>query len=273
MDAVRLNTSGFATEDQLNAWRGWFDGVFDIASLQEPQLGFRATVDVWTLGGRCALSRVVTPSVRVSRSRTLIRRNPIDPWVVAFGRDATTTLGAGSHEFRAPPGVPFVVSLGGEIFSERDADMRLQLYLCRDDFPDLVPALDAASGSLIVGDMGMLFADYMLLLERRLPEVSEDELPRLRQAISAMVAACVAPTPDRTAEAAGHLDLGRMERVRRTVRKYLRSPNLGPRLLCRHVGTSRSQLYRLFENQGGVARYIRRQRLRAAYTMLVNPCK
>ena len=52
-----------------------------------------------------------------------------------------------------------------------------------------------------------------------------------------------------------------MEQVRRAVRKHLRSPTLGPVKLCRLVGMSRSNLYRIFKDFGGVAKYIQRQRL------------
>jgi len=58
------------------------------------------------------------------------------------------------------------------------------------------------------------------------------------------------------------------ERVRRTVRTHLHSPLLGPEKLCREAATSRSRLYRLFENEGGVAHYIQRQRLSESFTLL-----
>lgn len=143
--------------------------------------------------------------------------------------------------------------------------------MSRDSFSSIAPVLDASCGAVVNGAMGALLADYILLLERRLPEMSEEDLPRLRLAISSMVAACVAPTSDRMVEATEQIDLGRLDRVRRAVQKHLRSHLLGPRLLCRSVGTSRSQLYRLLEPEGGVARYIRRQRLLAAYAMLADP--
>jgi AraC-like DNA-binding protein len=62
-----------------------------------------------------------------------------------------------------------------------------------------------------------------------------------------------------------------MERVRKAVQRHLRSPVLGPATLCRLVGVSRSNLYRLLEAVGGVARYIQRQRLLEAHSMLSNP--
>ncbi len=270
MQPQRFDTATFAKADQFEAWQSWFDRVFDVVPAQAPNDGFRAWSETWVLGG-WALSRVQAPRVRVTRTRTLVNRNPIDPWVITIGRDTTTVVGAGRRMFEAPPRVPFILSLGQEVISERDEDIRLQLYLSRDDFASIGPTLDAACGSAIGGSAGALLADYMLMLERHVPALSEGDLPRLREAVSAMVAACVAPTPDKAAEAMQQMDLSRLERVRRAVRIHLRSPSLGPRLLCRYVGTSRSQLYRLLEAEGGVAHYIRRQRLLAAYAMLADP--
>ena len=58
-----------------------------------------------------------------------------------------------------------------------------------------------------------------------------------------------------------HIRVTLMERVRQAVRRNLRSPSLGPDKLCREAATSRSQLYRLLENEGGVKSYIQRRRL------------
>jgi AraC-like DNA-binding protein len=51
----------------------------------------------------------------------------------------------------------------------------------------------------------------------------------------------------------------------------LRTPKLAPNILCRLVGMSRSSLYRLLESEGGVARYIQRQRLFEAQAALSDP--
>jgi AraC-like DNA-binding protein len=233
-------------------------------------VGFRAESRVWTLDG-CALGRVSAPSLRVTRTKTLIRRTPIDHWVLTLGRDVTTAISTRDTTIEAPAGVPFVLSLADELVSERGADERLQLYLARDSFPELAPVLDAARGMVLDTAMGQLLGNYMRLLEQSLPDLRAEDLSRLRSAIGAMVAACVVPSADRLAAASGQIDLSRLERVRRAVARYLRSPSLGPSLLCRHVGMSRSQLYRLMEGDGGVARYIQRQRLSAAYAILCVP--
>ena len=128
--------------------------------------------------------------------------------------------------------------------------------------------LDAVRLATLNTSLGSLLADYMLLLERNLPDLTPEDLPRLTNAVRAMVGACIVPSSDRVAIAASQIDLGRLERVRRAVRTHLRSPSMGPNMLCREAGTSRSQLYRLLEQEGGVARYIQRQRLLEGHAVL-----
>jgi AraC-like DNA-binding protein len=168
-----------------------------------------------------------------------------------------------------PPGVPFLLSLGEEMhIGRRQPDERVQLLLARDSFQAIAPLLDATRGMALSTSQGRLLADYILLLERNLPNLTAEDGSRLPSAIQAMVGACLAPSVDRLAVAGRQIDLTLMERVRRAVRKNLRSPLLGPDRLCRDAATSRSQLYRLLEGEGGVARYIQRRRLSESFAIL-----
>jgi AraC-like DNA-binding protein len=86
-----------------------------------------------------------------------------------------------------------------------------------------------------------------------------------------MVALAAVPSAERVAVAATQINVGRKERVRRVIRRHLRTPTFRPSILCRLVGMSRSNLYRLFEDAGGVARYIQRERLLEAHAVLTDP--
>ena len=161
----------------------------------------------------------------------------------------------------AGAGVPFLWLLGEESESNRTEVDRVQFFMARDHFSDLAPMLDAVCGSILDTPLGHLLGDYMLALERRLPTFTLTDVPALTKALGTVVAASVSPSVERIGDARMQLDFGRMEQVRRAIRKHLRSPTLGPLKLCRLVGMSRSNLYRIFKDVGGVAKYIQRQRL------------
>jgi len=83
-----------------------------------------------------------------------------------------------------------------------------------------------------------------------------------------MVAACVAPSAERSESALPQIKLTMLEKVRQAVSKHLRSPSLGTDTLCRETAMSRSQLYRVLESEGGVASYIQRRRLAESFSVL-----
>ncbi|HEY4249786.1 MAG TPA: helix-turn-helix domain-containing protein [Roseomonas sp.] len=252
---------------QLEAWRGWFDTLFDVLPREPVDEGFVAESRLWSLNG-FAIGSVAAPALYATRTKSLIRRNPVDHWVLGIGRRASSRIIGQGVMLEVPPDTPFIQSLGQEVTSERAADERLHLYLSRDAFQDIAPQLDAACGRLLSAPLGHLLKDYLFLLDRHLPDLTEDEQPRLTHALRAMIGACVAPSPDWVARASDQIDLCRMERVRQIVRKQLRSPDLGPAVLCRELGISRTHLYRLMESEGGVFRYIQRQRLLESFTLL-----
>jgi AraC-like DNA-binding protein len=265
-----FSTSSLPARQQFDAWMGWFDGVFDVSPHHPPRAGFSAQSDNWQIGG-CTLSRVHAPSIRVERNITHLRRDQLNHWVVTLGGRATSLIRSRDTTLSVPPGIPFVLSLVDEFTSERTDDQRLQLYLSREAFADLAPALDRARGTALDTPLGSLLADYLVRLEQIMPDVMPDDLPRLGDAVGAMVAACLAPEQDRARAAEPQIDLVWRERVAHIVRRHLRSPALSPRLLCRSLRMSRSKLYRLMDAEGGVARYIQRQRLLAAYALLSDP--
>jgi AraC-like DNA-binding protein len=58
---------------------------------------------------------------------------------------------------------------------------------------------------------------------------------------------------------------------RRFIETNFQHFDLGPDLMCRQLGVSRSALYRAFESIGGVTQYILQRRLAGAYRLIIDP--
>jgi AraC-like DNA-binding protein len=261
-------THSLPAVEQFEAWRSWYGPVFDSTPRRPVEEGFRGKAVSWLLNG-LTFSHVSAQAVDNARTRTHIRRSPVDHWVVTSYTRGTTRIGMRGTSLETFPGAPFIVSLAEEVTAERSNDNdRIQLHLSRDGFQEIAAMLDATQGMNLNTPQGKLLADYMLLLERNLPDLAPEDGPRLCNAVKAMLEACLAPSDGRLMVAASQVNVTLMERVRRVVGKHLRSPSFGPDKLCREAATSRSQLYRLLEGEGGVARYIRRRRLSESFAIL-----
>lgn len=266
MIPVRFTTSDLPIREQFDAWQGWFEGVFNVAP-DDRETSFAASSLVWTLD-EFGLSHVKAPALTAVRDTALLRSNPIDHWVITLGQSRTVGSGGAGITLDVPGSVPYVASLGRELVSQRSDDERLQLYLPRDSFRELAPLLDAAQAQALNTPLGRLLGDYIGLLERSFGELEAADMPRLTNAVRAMVLACTGPSSDRLDLASSQINLTRREKVRQFIDRNLREPGLDATLLCREIGTSRTQLYRLFHEDGGVAHYIRHRRLLRAYADL-----
>lgn len=266
MTPVIFTTVGLPQAKQLDAWRGWFDAVFDV-EVDDPQAGFSATSETWNFGG-FGLSRVRAPKLRAFRTADLVRRNPIDHWNITIGHARTLGEAGRLRSIDVPADTPFVASLGRELVSFREADDRLQLYLPRDTFPEVTAVLEGVEGRPISDAMGKLLAEFITLLARNVSSFSDADLPALQTTVRGMLLACIAPSSDHSFLGAVPVAVARKEIVRRIVDLNLHCSTLGPDLLCREAGMSRSQLYRLLESEGGVRNYIQRRRLKQCYAEL-----
>jgi AraC-like DNA-binding protein len=261
-------TRSLPVRDQYDRWRSWSLPLLDVTSRHSTSDGFPAESLVWKLDDGILVTQLAAPAAHTVRSPRLIRHLPADHWVVSHQLHGTASLETPRGKIEVPEGHSYIWSLGQVSSSTRSKIDRVDLLLSRDTFRDIAPLLDAATGSVLDTPLGRLLGDFLLTLSERLRRLPDSDAPRLTMAISKLVAACVAPSAVRVEAARVLIDVGRLERVRQMVRANLQSPLLGPQMLCRQVGMSRSNLYRLLESEGGVTSYIQRHRLMEARSRL-----
>jgi AraC-like DNA-binding protein len=268
MKSSTFTTQSLKSSDQLQSWQEWFFPAFDITPL-EPDDSFEAQNSLWKLGD-LIVSRVLAPSVHVKRTKANPKKAAGDHWVLTYCRQGDTTVRTSKGEFKAPEGVPFFWWFGDEFESKRTRVDRIQVLLPRERFNNLAPVLDAARGTAFETPLGALLGDYILALERHLPSLTEDDASTLAATSCQMIAACIAPSADRLRLAEPGISISLFERAKQIIDGQLQSLKLQPTTLCRQLGTSRSQLYRLFEKKGGVTHYIQQQRLMRIFHALCN---
>jgi AraC-like DNA-binding protein len=138
--------------------------------------------------------------------------------------------------------------------------------------PLLTDGVGGAGTLVLSGDSGLgrLLAGFLELLYARAEELSGNEGVAIAQATASLVAACFGPAVlarDPSAPKRRHPSLVNMKRY---IEENLDSADLSPEELARKFHLSRANLYRLFEPYGGVAIYIRDQRLQRAFIELVD---
>lgn len=234
--------------------------------------GVQPTNVLWTIG-RMALSHVVMPASGTFRMRDQPRWAEEDHWVIGFLLKGSMRHRSGDTAFTVLPGQLFHISMSEAFEGERTDCEWLTLFVPRDILRGLAPALDSMSNAPIETPLAVLFRDYLLSLERRLPSMTEADAAAVQEATHAMIAACIGHGGGASAHPAARMDDLRLDRIRQIIDANLKSPTLGPKKLCRLAGISRSHLYRLFEASGGVARYIQSQRLAEIHAALSDPQK
>jgi AraC-like DNA-binding protein len=123
----------------------------------------------------------------------------------------------------------------------------------------------------LTGACGALVRNHLTLLSTILPSARKGDIPIIAEATAALLSTCLArgEGPDAQGKVADP-SLLRAE-VERVIRRNISSARLCPERICALVGLSRSALYRLLCEDGGVARKIRSLRLEMIREDLADP--
>jgi AraC-like DNA-binding protein len=219
MIAETFSTHSLPVSQQLEAWRNWYGPIFEATSAGSQDEGFAAANSNWKLNG-FTFSRVSSPPTCIDRTKYLLRRNHVDHWAFTLSKRTTSDVEVRDRALEVPPGVPFLLSLGERCISAAASAGRAgSAPSGARQLQAIAPLLDATRGMALSTSQGRLLADYIVLLERNLPNLTPEDGSRLPSAIQAMVGACLAPSVDRLAVAGRQIDLTLMERVRRAVRR------------------------------------------------------
>lgn len=252
---VDFTTRIFPDLCQFDSFRSAYQGVMDISFAEGQSERFPASQIAWDLG-RLVFTRTKLPGKGYAHRRRHLDKRALDHWYINL--PFRSSMPDQGHYGAAT--MPELHCLATSLETEIDDDGMLMLFIPYDLFASTV-VLDRMLDLQFEGGLGRLLADYLFLLDRSLSQLQTAEIPYVVEATRSLVGVCLAPSRDRLAEAQGPIDATLLGRARRLIDGKLADPHLTSEMLCVDLGMSRSRLYRLFEPLGGIASYIRRQRL------------
>jgi AraC-like DNA-binding protein len=262
-----FSTKELPPEDQFDVWRSLLSETIELLPTPESSRGLEVEFSSWNIED-LTFSRALygNAPTRYWRHR---RRSFMDHWCVVLARSYPPrchpsqqgALHEESLSFRS-----LAVPFEGQA---HDTEV-LTLFLPRDFCQDERYGFEQAHDLSVNPELGALLAGYMDTLARQLPRISPEHRQGLAGATRSLVAACIAPSADRSEAAQAPLASLTIERARHVVHQNMASPDFGPEQLARLMAMSRSKLYRLFESTGGVAHFINRERLREARRRLAS---
>lgn len=255
--AVEFSTAGIHKPEQFDAWRTFVGAAADITLEAPAGQGFESSVRSWGLGG-IAFMHASLPGIGFRRRYRNRSRNALDHWCLLL-----TGEPHGHNDLK-------IRSLARDFDHASDHPRMLSLYISRDMFPSLADAFDTLPANLPATGIHALVGDHLISLMHHLPHMPAANGPALVEMSRSLLAAMVSGKTDHTVEAAPAVNYLMRDRIRRHILRNLAAADLSPDTICRSVGVSRSKLYRLFEDIGGVVSYIQRQRLLKAFERLSN---
>jgi AraC-like DNA-binding protein len=270
-----IATSDVYLEGQagLHAYRDAIAETSEISPLCDAA-GFRVRSLVHHLG--CAvLTDVQSSSVQYVRSARHVARAAYDHYQITVNLTGDILCESGRQS---------VIQRAGDILildSARTASSRLQ---APDGGVTRTPAIfipRAVMAPLLSGPadehfkvirredpQARLLADHV---SHMLRTIAADPEPRIHSGLPILTGmlAGMMGREEISAVAGAALRQGALDSLKRLIEHHLQSPTLCTDLICARSGWSRATVYRLFEAEGGLARYIRQRQLHRAFRELM----
>jgi AraC-like DNA-binding protein len=245
--------------------------LLDIAPMgrQAPE-EFNAHLESYLLDD-ILLSRLITGAQKIQRTSARIARDSIDHYAVNFFLGGSVELqkpvalryGAGNLICFDNAETLACESPGFDVITATIPRRRLAPLLTR---PDAVHAsmIDPQSG------IGVLLASFVQTLFVAAPGLTRAEASTAASSLLDLLAVALNGPTLRSGDLPAMVEGAELLRVQMFIKEHLALPDLGPEKIAAATGHSRSRLYRIFAPTGGIAEYIREQRLRRCLAELLS---
>ncbi|MCC5848288.1 MAG: helix-turn-helix domain-containing protein [Verrucomicrobia bacterium] len=272
----QFSTASLPRKDRFDAWRESIEVLFDVEELPRRDGNpFHAELQTHRIG-EMLVARLDSETARYIRPRERIIQDGMDILMIQFFLEGEVLFRTGKESNRGKPGDLIVFDFARPLDNINTRFRHLSLLAPRDRLEAHVPGIARYHGRPLPRDLpGVnILREHLLTLHNSASGLPENLAAPLSDATFSLVAAAFSQAPgisrglgDPTSVSAG---ICLIPRIRRHILDNLGRNDLSPLAIAQHFGISKAQLYRVMEPVGGVAAFIRHQRLRACRRDLHN---
>lgn len=270
---ARFSSGALPRQARYDAWRDLVSSVF-VPTMPDGhgRRDLRAQVKSINFG-HALIFDVQAEAQGFVRSPRLIAHEPLDHYLLQVYRKGVCQGRYGAVENTVHPGDIKLVDLAGAFETSNTDFDNITLTIPRPLLAPLLERPDTLHGRVLPRDSAMtrVLAAHIRQLADHAADMDMAEGVALANATVRLVAACLGVSKRARDETALHRAAAVGQAVRDFIEQDLTAATLEPDLLARRFRMSRSQLYRLFEEDGGVLAYIRGRRLQRCFQLLTNP--
>lgn len=265
-----ISTDNVDAPDRFDAWRDRYRGLNEVIVPNQQRHGFTAQAEDWPIG-EMLLSRATAPARRLVRTQRDCASDGFDHWVLRVSRAGPMQYRSGDRTILVERGQLYIGAFNEPSEVDYSEGSWVALIIPRHLLAGWGVDLDAARRSTPDSATRQLLADFLLALADRLPAASAHEVEPLCAVLRALLAACVPSNQDKRNVAQTVNPEQLRAAVDRVIRREIASARLNVARLAELTGVSRSTLYRLYNDDCGIAARIRHLRLEAVRSALADP--
>ncbi|MET3611705.1 AraC-like DNA-binding protein [Rhizobium aquaticum] len=258
--------------EPLEAARKVVAQMFDLeAPSAEIAERFEMKVSVYDLGAM-QMSTCTSSASILTRSTALVALTHVEHFIAVFYRSGSFSVTLEDERIDVPTGALtfFDLSRPSTIVADRVDNLGLTIP------PDLLLPL-VANPSVIHGlalrpesEANVALTMHMEDLWLRLPDMTPQEADAECQSLAAMFAAVIGAHVNRRSMARAHLRKNQFGAICRWIDGNLGNAGLDPATITAKFCMTRPTLYRMFEQRGGLMKYILERRLENVYRDLLD---
>ncbi len=264
-----FSVSALPQHERFDAWKESIASIFDVEAEKDVASDFRATIEAHLIGP-LLFARTETLRQSWTRSSRRMALDGMDHYLIQyFPRGGHTDLDP--TVTGNPNGYIVVFDLSRPIANATSDFRNLSLLIPRALLAERLERPDEMHNRIVGGVVGDLLRTHLLTLEHHAQTLEADSADRVADVALGIASACLNGIETGDVLRDGAAPYAAIMKIKRFIDAHLHREDLTAALIARQNGVSRSKLSAMFEHHGGVATYVRAQRLQRAFQRLRDP--